>query len=110
MFKLSIILIILIIISYSIYNYHITITPGIIKYPLGTLDKWYLKLHSTNETINNLENQKILFYTNTRWSTKNNNYIHLIDTDKYYIIEPGYYYNLDENYKMYGKLKIIKFK
>ena len=30
------------------------------------------------------------FYTTVKWNTKNNNYI--IFNDRYYIIEPGYYY------------------
>ena len=38
-----------------------------------------------------------IFFTPKRWSTKNNNYI--LFKDNYYIIEPGYYYYIN-NCKM----------
>ena len=56
-------------------------------------------MYSTNSNLklNNLEIN--LFYTNTKWSIKNNNYIFF--NERYYIIEPGYYYYLNkQNYKL----------
>ncbi len=111
MFKLLILLILLVVLFYFIYNYHITITPGIIKYPLSKLNKYYFNLYSTEMVLSDSVNCQILFYTNVPWSIyDNNNYIHDTLYDKYYIIEPGYYYHLVDNYKIYGNLLVKKLK
>ena len=51
----------------------------------------FLKLLSSGTGIE----KNVLFYTDTPWSTKNNNYIYSIKESKYYIIDKNYYYYLD---------------
>jgi hypothetical protein len=86
----------------------------IIKYKLTDSDKKYLKMHSNTTTIGTLEGENLIFFTEKNWSVKNNNYIYDIKNDKYYIIDSGYYYYL-QNLKDYKltinneNLKIILF-
>ena len=88
------------IIKYILLTFHkIYLSDEIIKYSMSDQDKKFLNMYSTNSNLklNNLEIN--LFYTNTKWSIKNNNYIFF--NERYYIIEPGYYYYLNkQNYKL----------
>jgi len=55
--------------------------------------------------------KNIVFYTNDKWSIINNNYIHDILNNKYFIIDKGYYYYLNDlsNFKITtSQNKIIK--
>jgi hypothetical protein len=47
-----------------------------------------------------------VFYTDTPWSTSNNNYIYDKLEDRYYIIDKGYYYHINDPERY--KLKISK--
>ena len=121
MFKQIIIILLLSIISYFVIKYILIIfhklylSEFIIKYKLTDSDKKYLKMHSNTTTIGNLlEGENLIFFTEKNWSVKNNNYIYDIKNDKYYIIDSGYYYYL-QNLKDYKltinneNLKIILF-
>jgi hypothetical protein len=64
------------------------------------------------ESIQN--NNKLLFYTDTPWSTKNDNHLLNISENKYYIIDKDYFYYLDnpKDYKLFinaGDVKIRLF-
>jgi hypothetical protein len=78
-------------------------------------DKRFLKLYSNETSLTDLFPENFnLFYTETTWSTKNNNYIHDTINDKYYIIDSGYYYYLPnlKDFKITinnDKLKILLF-
>ena len=95
MFKqILIILFILIIFYFIIKNILISthklyLDSSKIKYTLYDSDKEYLKKYSTDCLLSELEENSI-FYTQTKWSTRNNNYLKFKDT--FFIIEPGYYY------------------
>jgi len=120
MFKQIIIILLLSIISYFVIKYILIIfhklylSEFIIKYKLTDSDKKYLKMHSNTTTIGTLEGENLIFFTEKNWSVKNNNYIYDIKNDKYYIIDSGYYYYL-QNLKDYKltinneNLKIILF-
>lgn len=104
MFKQIFILLIITLLSYFIIKYilitfhKIYLSDEIIKYSMSDQDKKFLNMYSINSILklNNLTN---LFYTDTKWSLKNNNYIFF--NERYYIIEPGYYYYLNkQNYKL----------
>ena len=61
-----------------------------VKYVMSNRDKRYIDKHSI-QTKQLPENG--IFYTTTPWNaTNHNNYFKY--KDKYYIIEPGYYYNV----------------
>ncbi len=79
-----------------ISNHKIFLDANIVKYPLSKNDKDYFKKYSKKGKL--FDNQ-VLFYTKSKWSTKNNNYI-LFKGD-YYIIEPGYYYYINEETKTF---------
>ena len=62
-----------------------------IKYTLHDTDSDFLKKYSNIIDIFDIKNiTNIVIYTNIKWSTKNNNYLKF--KERYYIIEPGYYY------------------
>lgn len=68
----------------------------VIKYDLLEPQKRLFDRYSNDITIDKLEHgNKIIFYTDVVWSTKNNNYIYDIKNDRYFIIDKGYYYYLD---------------
>jgi len=96
MFKQILILISLILLIYFIYyfvsTHELFLDENIVKYVLCDSDRNYINKH---ETIN-LQNEKgrFVFYTNVRWSAKKNNYLKF--KERYYIIEPGYYYYITE--------------
>lgn len=82
-----------------IFFHKLNLSQLIIKYPLTESDKSLLDIYSTSfEKFKN----GIVFYTDTLWSSKNNNYIFDIINNKYFIIDKGYYYYLDNllNYKI----------
>ena len=97
MFKLIlIILLIILIVFFLIQNilisfHKIYVFPETIKYATSHSDKRYLDRYSTKGKLSELSPGN-LFFTEKKWSTKNNNYI--LFKERYYIIEPGYYYYL----------------
>ena len=103
MFKQILIILILIILTYFIVNtiiiktHKIFIENNKIKYSLSKRDLEHLKKYSKKSNIKDIYN--IVFYTDKKWSTKNNN--HVKYKDRYYIIEPGYYYYLNKECKLF---------
>jgi hypothetical protein len=78
-------------------------TQNKVKYKLNSTDEEYMKKYGKN--INKIPKLSTgVFCTDTKWSTDN----YLLFNDKYYIVEPGYYYRTgpDISYNN-GKLKII---
>ena len=104
------VLLIVIIISYFIIknfinNFHkLYLKKDVVKYPLVEYDINFLKNKSNSVNIDSLLKLKsFLFYTEQQWSSKNNNYIHDKLLDRYYIIDKGYYYyinNIDSRYNI----------
>jgi uncharacterized SAM-binding protein YcdF (DUF218 family) len=98
-----VLLIIILLISYIIIRHFlinkINVSKTITKYSLGKIDKLFLKERSTECDIGILPNyQKVIFYTDQEWSTsENHNYILNTSENKYYIIDKGYYYYLDNS-------------
>ena len=69
-----------------------------IKYIAHDSDLDYLKKYSKEVDLYDLkEETNCIFYTTKKWSTKNNNFIKF--KERYYIIEPGYYYYINKNVK-----------
>ena len=104
MFKQILISLIILILIYFIIKkillifYKLIISKCIIKYHLNDTIKNFLDSYSHEFDISfllNNSNKNIIFYTDTPWSTKNNNYIYNKKEDKYYIIDKNYYYYLD---------------
>jgi len=58
-----------------------------VKYPFSKGD---LKLLKHNCKIKPIDKNGIIFYTYNQWSTKNNDYLKV--KERYFIVEPGYYY------------------
>jgi hypothetical protein len=120
MFKQLLLIIIIFILSYSIIKYilfvyfhKIYLSKNIIKYPINDSDKKFLNLYSNDTILENLNKDNInLFYTDSYWSMRNNNYILNIKTNRYYIIDSGYYYYLPnmDNYKIIINNKDLKIK
>jgi hypothetical protein len=108
-----VILVTVIIISFFIikrihlFVYKLILTKGVLKYNISGTIKQFLDNYSNEFNIsylNLLKSEKnVLFYTDTVWTTKNNNYIHSLKEDKYYIIDKGYYYYIDsmDNFKIF---------
>ena len=98
MFIQVIIFIIFAIIAYIIikkYFRKIYISTDVIKYKMNDSDKDLWTKYSNLTKINKIPSQ-VLFYTNSKWNSRNNNYI--LSNNRYYIIEPGYYYYLSGEY------------
>ena len=94
MFKFILIIVIFLIIFLLIkfrifFKFKVYYNQETVKYKIE--DKKSLE---ANSTFINLDKLIIgdLFYTTKSWNTKNFNYI--LFNDRYYIIEPGYYYHL----------------
>jgi hypothetical protein len=111
------ILVIILTISYFIIRRFLInkldVTKNIIKYPLNRLDKIFLNNYSSECNISELvllNNKKLIFYTDTPWSTKDNNYIEDLSDNKYYIIDKDYYYYLDslKDYKLFIESNNVK--
>ena len=93
---------IIVIIVYRRRKYDICTT--IVKSPLKNSIGFKKVLFNFNQPLK-------YFYTTTPWTISNEgkyNYIHDMNTDEYYIIEPGYLYNvLNDNIKVYIENKNI---
>ena len=72
------------------YNYTLKLEPTEIKYPLTEQDINYFKKYGKELSNQKKLPQKGVFYTTSKWN-KNNYYKY---NDKYYMIEPGFYYNI----------------
>jgi hypothetical protein len=97
------IFILIIIVKMILFHFHkIYFDKNVIKYKFNTNDLNHLKRYSNKKKIINLKNNSI-FYSDYPWTSKNNNYIHDIVNDKYYIIDSGYYYYIPEsdNFKIH---------
>ena len=94
------IIIVLIIIVYYTNNYlqRLYLYKDVIKYKLKTKNKYFLKKYSILQKIP-IDYDKLLFYTDSKWSSKNINYILDIPNNYYYMIEPGYFYYLQDRNK-----------
>ena len=122
--KILIVIIVLLIILFICYLIvkavlfnKLNLVKNIIKSPLNKYDQLFLKGHSDEcdiSSISSIGNNKLLFYTDTPWSTKNDNHLLNISENKYYIIDKDYFYYLDnpEDYKLFinaGDVKIRLF-
>ena len=92
-------IIILIVLIFVLKKEKLLLNPEVFKYPLTD------KSHFTESIyLNDLKNLKklneIALYTNLNWSTKNNNYIYDKKLDRYYIIEPNYYYYIPNSQRI----------
>ena len=99
MFKL-IILLLSVIVFYSIFKkiyikYHKLNLNGNIKFIMSETDREYINLNSKKVLLSDVKSG--IFYTTSKWTTKNNNYIHDKILDRYYIIDKNYYYQLNDN-------------
>ena len=100
--KWIIIISILIVISYFVIRYFLTnfyLNKSLVKSPFEESDLNFLKCRSDQSSLNSILNYKnkeyLLFYTEVPWSSKKNNYIHDLLTDRYYIIDKDHYYFID---------------
>ena len=104
MFKQILITIIILTLTYYIIKYILVATHKIytdnlkIKYPLDGRNLEYLKKYSKPKDIFDCQDNDI-FYTTKQWSTKNNNYLQF--NERYYIIEPGYYYYIQPGTQLF---------
>ena len=76
--------------------------PLLVKYTICNSDQRFLDKYSKESKIyliKSLNPGSFVFYINKKWSTKNNNY--MLFKDRYYIIEPGYYYITNKNTKLF---------
>ena len=88
------ILIILIVNFIIIITHKLTIARGLIKYNMTRSDKYLINRYSKEISIKDLDiKTKCVFYTEVPWKSSTGNYIH--SKERYYIIEPGYYYYLE---------------
>lgn len=105
--RFFIIFILTILVIYYLFNksleYKILIDDRI-KYILN--DKFIDLIKRNGKEMDNIPEEYGVFYTLTKWNSNNNNY--LLYNDKYYIIEPGYYYVTKKDVKFFiNKLTII---
>ena len=108
MFKIIILILIIILIVYFLVKWYLSfkfyLTPGI-KHKLEERDKMFFEKIRAATTGQ-------LFYTTTKWNSRTNN-SYILDTvsDRYYIVEPGYYYSTGENCKLFlsTSVKIYNF-
>ena len=86
-------LIIIVVLIFIFKKPNLILNDEVFKYPLTD------KSHFTKSIyLNDLKKLSgLAFYTNLNWSTKNNNYIYDKKLERYYIIEPGYYYYIPSN-------------
>jgi len=102
-------LVIVIVLSYFIAKYIFLLTHTIIlnenvKYPLSELDAAFIKKHNT--PFDGLKYG--VFYTTVPWNTTTN-FNYLLYNKKFYIIEPGYYYLLNEKVELFLKNQNVFF-
>ena len=95
-------IIVIIVLIFTFKKSNLVLNTEVFKYPLTD------KSHFTDCIyLNDLKFlNEISFYTNLNWSSKNNNYIYDKKLDRYYIIEPGYYYYIPDSKRI--KLKVNK--
>lgn len=93
----------------------LTLAKNIIKSPLNKYDLLFLKGHSVECSISSIgniiqNNNKLLFYTDTPWSTKDDNHLLSLSENKYYIIDKGYIYYLHnpDDYKLFINAENVK--
>jgi len=93
----------------------LTLAKNIIKSPLNKYDLLFLKDHSVECSIGNIDsiienNNKLLFYTDTPWSTKDDNHLLSLSENKYYIIDKGYIYYLHnpKDYEVFINAENVK--
>jgi len=104
MFKHILITIIIFVFTYYIIKYILVATHTLythdltIKYPLHNRDLEYMLKYSKPKDIFEC-GQHDIFYTTKQWSTKNNNYLQF--NERYYIIEPGYYYYIQPGTQLF---------
>ena len=127
--KILIVIIVLLIILFICYLIvkavlfnKLNLAKNIIKSPLNKYDMLFLKDHSDECSISDISDisdissikTKLLFYTDTPWSTKNDNRLLSLSGNKYYIVDKDYFYYLHnpDNYKLFinaGDVKIRLF-
>jgi hypothetical protein len=99
---ITFVLIIIIVVTY--FNHYllkthtIYISDSLVKYKLRNIDDRFLKKYSKKVKLKDLPVNSI-FYTTEPWTTKNNNYMFF--NDRYYIIEPGYYYLINKDAELH---------
>jgi len=90
----------------------LTLAKNIIKSPLNKYDLLFLKGHSVECSIGSIiqNNNKLLFYTDTPWSTKDDNHLLSLSDNKYYIIDKGYIYYLHDpkDYEVFINAENVK--
>jgi hypothetical protein len=95
-------IIIIIVLIFIFKKTNLNLNNEVFKYQLT--DKSYFTETSNLNDLKKLN--EIAFYTNLNWSTNNNNYIYDKKLDRYYIIEPGWYYYIPDSKRI--KLKVNK--
>jgi hypothetical protein len=83
---LTVFLIVILLLFFS-KSHIIALNKSQVKYPLKETDKRYFDKKGVKQ---NYLPEKGLFYTNTPWNECN----YFKYNNKYYLIEPGYYYNV----------------
>jgi len=93
----------------------LTLAKNIIKSPLNKYDLLFLKDHSVECSIGSISsiienNNKLLFYTDTPWSTKDDNHLLSLSENKYYIVDKGYIYYLHnpKDYEVFINAENVK--
>jgi len=93
----------------------LTLAKNIIKSPLNKYDLLFLKGHSVECSIGSIgsiieNNNKLLFYTDTPWSTKDDNHLLSLSDNKYYIVDKGYIYYLHDpkDYEVFINAENVK--
>ena len=90
-----------------IYKPKIFISDSKIKYILNNSDLRHLNRYG--KELNDFDfKTNGVFYTKTKWSSKNNNYCKF--KGRYYIIEPGYYYVVNDEVEYFVEKATVIFK
>ena len=94
---ISITILIIFIVYYILKNINISthklyLHENIVKYKMHDSDRDYLNKYSTLNLNLNVSNFKV-FYTNTAWKPLSGDYIKF--KERYYMIEPDYYYKVE---------------
>jgi hypothetical protein len=104
--------------KFLIHYYKLILSKCIVKYNLNDTIKQFFDTYSHEFDISFLKllssgiDKNILFYTDTLWSTKNNNYIYSLKDSTYYIIDKNHYYYLDsmDNFQIFINSSNVKIK
>ena len=89
-----------------ISRHKIFVSDSKIKYTLNNSDRRYLNRYGKELDDFNFSTNGI-FYTTTPWGLKTNNYCKY--KEKYYILEPGYYYIVNENVEYFVEKATVVF-